>query len=146
MWECLPLNHNLWSAKEESVMNFFVTITINNEIYMRININVFVSAWVSVWCLVLGVTLPTLLRITYSDIFAIVQYFVFVPWSIVKRLHLHTHREGTSFAPASFLIESSVRSAHTAIATNSQEQDCCQRARDQSSSQHIRGVVLPLGA
>ena len=87
---------------------------------MRININVFVSVRVSVWCLVLGVTLPTLLGITYTQtIFAFVQYFIFVPWSTVKLLNLHTHREGTSFALASFLIGSSVLSAHAPSATNS---------------------------
>ena len=48
-------------------------------------------------------------------------YFAFVPWSTVKLLSLHTHREGTSFALASFLIGSSVRSAHAPSATNSRE-------------------------
>ena len=48
-------------------MNIFVIMTIRNEVYMHMNIDVFVSARVSLWCLVLRVTLPTLLGVTYTQ-------------------------------------------------------------------------------
>ena len=100
-------------------MNFFVIITINNEVYMRTNINVFVSVRVSVWCLVqlLRVTLPTLLGVTYSQTILPLcstsslcpdQLSSFSTCSPIGRAPLPLQQ-----------LSSSVRSAHAPSATNS---------------------------